>query len=139
QGRLVCVNGDREDVLPGIDLHAAFDTHTWGSMYVQVRNDLARNSANAWVFAGDLVYTYENLRGDDASDPQYIPAGLATGSQENLVMTTDAMLKAVDGNCHRVIPVHEERLKDLYPSRITKTGLRITELALADGEASKVR
>ena len=38
-----------------------------------------------------------------------------------------------------MIPVHEERLKDLYPSRITKTGLRITELALADGETSRVR
>jgi hypothetical protein len=23
----------------GIDLHAAFDTHTWGSMYVTVHND----------------------------------------------------------------------------------------------------
>jgi N-acyl homoserine lactone hydrolase len=139
QGRLVCVHGDREDVLPGIDLHAAFDTHTWGSMYVRVRNDLARNSSNSWVFAGDLVYTHENLRGVDTTDPQYIPVGLATGSQANLVMTTDAMVKAVDGNCYRVIPVHEERLRDLYPSRITKEGLRITELALADGETSKVR
>ena len=40
QGRLVAVDGDRENVLPGVDLHAAFDTHTWGSMYVTVRNDL---------------------------------------------------------------------------------------------------
>ena len=39
QGRLVCVDGERENVAPGIDLHAAFDTHTWGSMYVTVRND----------------------------------------------------------------------------------------------------
>jgi N-acyl homoserine lactone hydrolase len=126
-------------VLPGIDLRAAFDTHTWGSMFVHVRNDLANNSGNSWVFAGDLVYTHENLRGDDTGDPQYIPVGLATGSQYNLVMSTDAMVKAVDGNCYRVIPVHEERLKDLYPSRITKQRLRITELALADGESSKVR
>ncbi len=44
QDRLVCVDGDREDVLPGVDLHAAFDTHTWGCMYVRVRNDLAANS-----------------------------------------------------------------------------------------------
>jgi N-acyl homoserine lactone hydrolase len=28
QGRLVVVDGDRENVLPGIDLHAAFDSHT---------------------------------------------------------------------------------------------------------------
>src|SRR5215510_8790786 len=39
--RLVCLDGDRENVLPGIDVHAAPDTHTWGSMYVRLRNDLA--------------------------------------------------------------------------------------------------
>src|SRR5271169_3763786 len=74
---LVLVNGDREDVLPGIDLHAAFDTHTWGSMWVTVR------ARETWVFCGDLAYTQENLRGDDPNDPQYVPVGLATGSQFN--------------------------------------------------------
>lgn len=139
QGRLVCVHGDRENVLPGIDLHAAFDTHTWGSMYVTVRNDLAASSSDAWVFAGDLVYAQENMRGTDPSDPQYIPVGLATGSQFSLLMTTEEMIGRAGGDLRRVIPVHEERLKDLFPSRMTKTGLRITELALADGEASRVR
>ena len=32
-GRLVIVDGDRENVLPGIDVHAALDSHTWGCMY----------------------------------------------------------------------------------------------------------
>lgn len=139
QGRLVCVDGDRENVLPGIDLHAAFDTHTWGSMYVTVRNDLAANPERNWVFCGDLAYAQENLRGHDSSDPEYIPVGLATGSQFNLVMTTEAMVNSVGGDVTRVVPPHEERLKDMFPSRITKLGLRITELALAEGEKSQVR
>ncbi|HJT88450.1 MAG TPA: N-acyl homoserine lactonase family protein [Bryobacteraceae bacterium] len=138
QGRLVCVDGDRENVLPGIDLHAAFDTHTWGSMYVKVRNDLAPQSGDAWVFAGDLIYKHENLRGDDPADPHYVPVGLATGSQFNLIMAVDRMVRHAGGDCNRVIAGHEERLKDLFPSRITKAGLRITELALADGETSRV-
>jgi glyoxylase-like metal-dependent hydrolase (beta-lactamase superfamily II) len=139
QGRLVCVEGDRENVLPGIDLHAAFDTHTWGCQYVTVRNDLSPNSQNTWVFSGDLVYAHENLRGTDSNDPQYVPVGLATGSQFSLIMTAEEMTKRVGGDYTHVIPVHEERLKDLFPSRITKTGLRVTELALADGEKSRVR
>jgi len=138
QGRLVCVNGDREDVLPGIDLHAAFDSHTWGSMYVTVRNDLTPNSRDCWVLAGDLVYKYENLRGTDPSDPQYIPIGIAVGSQFNLLMTTEAMVKCANGEIKRVVPVHEDGLKDHFPSRNTRTGLRITELVLADGEPSRV-
>jgi N-acyl homoserine lactone hydrolase len=139
QKRLVCVNGDREDVAPGVDLHAAFDTHTWGSMYVTVRNDLMSNSSDAWVFAGDLVYAHENLRGTDPHDPQYIPVGLATGSQFTLITTTEEMIGNAGGDYRRVVPVHEERLKDLFPSRISKDGLRITELALADGDSSRVR
>jgi len=139
QGRLVCVDGDRENVLPGIDLRAAFDTHTWGSQYVTVRNDLSPNSQNAWVFSGDLVYSHENLRGTDPNDPQYVPVGLATGSQFSLIMTSEEMTKRACGDYTHVIPVHEEGLKDLFPSRITKTGLRVTELALADGEKSRVR
>jgi glyoxylase-like metal-dependent hydrolase (beta-lactamase superfamily II) len=139
QGRLVCVDGDRENVLPGIDLRAAHDTHTWGCQYVTVRNDLSPNSQNTWVFSGDLVYAHENLRGTDPNDPQYVPVGLATGSQFSLIMTAEEMTKRVGGDYTHVIPVHEERLKDLFPSRITKAGLRITELALADGEKSRVR
>ena len=139
QGRLVCVDGDRENVLPGVDLHAAFDTHTWGSMFVHVRNDLASPSEDSWVFAGDLAYSHENLRGTDPKDPQYIPVGLATGSQFNLIMASENMVRKAGGDPHRVIPVHEERLQYLYPSRITKSGLRITEIALADGDVSRVR
>src|SRR5579863_6876151 len=130
QHRLVCVDGDRENVLPGINLHAAFDTHTWGSMWVEVRNE------PTWVFAGDLAYTQENLRGFDPKDPEYVPVGLATGSQVNLIMTTDKMVQTVDGDFSRVIPPHEDRLKDMFPSRINAAGLRVTQLALAKGETS---
>lgn len=130
QGRLVCVNGDREDALPGINVRAAFDTHTWGSMYVTVGN---------WVFAGDLVYTRENLQGDDPADPQYIPIGFASGSQLGLIMASEQMVKDAGGDATRVIAVHEDRLKDWFPSRKTEAGLQIVELALAAGEPSRVR
>lgn len=136
QGRLMCVDGDRQDVLPGIDLHAAFDTHTWGSMYVTVRNAGGRDT---WVLAGDLVYSFENLRGLDPADPQYLPVGLAVGSQTSLMLVTDTMVKEADGDVSHVIPIHEEGLKDAFPSRITECGLRITEVTLAEGEPSRVR
>lgn len=141
EGRLVCVDGDMEDVLPGIDLHAAYDTHTFGSMYVTVRNDGAALSSDTWVLAGDLIYVYENLKGDgkavDAGEI-YIPVGLAVGSQANLVLTTEDIMKSVNYDYRRVIPVHEERLKDEFPSTVCRLGLRLTEICVAQGEASKV-
>jgi len=138
EGRMVVVDGDAEDILPGIDLHLAADTHTWGSMYVTIRNDGARNSQDAWVFAGDNIYTYDNLTGLDATDPYLVPIGLAVGSQTNLLLCSADMLKQTGGETKRVIPIHEDRLKDTFPSRRTRADLHVVELALASGETSKV-
>lgn len=138
EGRLVYVDGDLEDVLPGIDLHLAADTHTYGSMYVTVRNDGARDSADTWVFAGDLIYTYDNLTGLDPDAPQIVPIGLAVGSQSNLIFSSVEMLKEVGGEHRRVIPIHEDRLHTMFPSRLTDAGLQVVEIALGEGEASRV-
>lgn len=138
EGRMTLIEGDAEDVLPGIDVSLAADTHTYGSMYVTVRNDGSPNSADKWIFAGDLIYTYDNLTGLDPEDPQIVPIGLAVGSQHNLMFASEAMLKSVGGEARRVIPVHEDRLKDTFPSRLTDRGLQVVEIALADGETSRV-
>ena len=59
-------------------------------------------------------------------------------SQANLLFATDDMIQSAGGDYKRVIPVHEEAVRDVFPSRITKNGLRISEIALADGEKSLV-
>ncbi len=138
EGRMILVDGDREDVLPGIDVHLAEDTHTYGSMYVTIRNDGARDSADKWIFAGDLIYTYDNLTGLDPEEPQIVPIGLAVGSQHNLIFSSARMLDSVGGEARRVIPVHEDRLHKAFPSRLTDAGLQVVEIALADGETSRV-
>jgi N-acyl homoserine lactone hydrolase len=143
QNRLTCIDGDVADVLPNIDLHVAYDSHTFASMWVAVRNDGKADSSDTWVLAGDLVYVFENIQGPgavvDLETTMYVPVGLAVGSQANLVMATEAMMKTTGYDSRRVIPIHEERLKDTFPSRIAKNGLRISEICLADGEASKVK
>ena len=141
QKRLVCIDGDRSDVLPGIDLHVAYDSHTFGSMWVGIRNDGKARSADTWALAGDLVYVFDNIEGPGGAvdvETMYVPVGLAVGSQQNLIMATEDMMKEVGYDARRVIPIHEERLRDRFPSRITEDGLRITEICLADGETSKV-
>jgi glyoxylase-like metal-dependent hydrolase (beta-lactamase superfamily II) len=144
-GRLRCIDGPQADFLPGIDLHVAYDSHTYASMWVHVRNDLARQSQDAWVLAGDLVYSYDNFvtdarigLGEVQGELAITPVGLASGSQTNLVLATEAMLKVVDYEPKRLIPIHEERLKDVFPSRITAQGLRLTEVCLGEQQLSKV-
>ena len=138
QGRMNLMNGNLENVLPGIDLFAAIDTHTPGSMYVRVRND-GPNLNNAWIIAGDLVYTYEQFGGRPDAEGVYFPVGLAVGSQQNLVDVMELMVKQVGDDYKKIIPIHEVALKDIFPSRLTKNGLQINEICLADGETSKVK
>jgi hypothetical protein len=56
-----------------------------------------------------------------------------------MLLAIDEMIKRAGGETRRVIPAHEEGLKNVFPSRIAKNGLRVTEIALADGEESRVK
>jgi len=141
RGRLTLVEGDAENILPGIDLHVAYDSHTYGSMYVVVRNDAAPQSKDPWVLTGDLIYVYENIEGDGAvigAPTMYTPVGVAVGSQLNLIMATEEIMKAANYEKRRVIPVHERRLGDNFPSRKVEDGLRVVEVCLGAGESSRV-
>jgi len=108
-------------------------------MYINIRNDGRTDSADCWIFAGDLIYSYANLQGADPKDPQFLPIGLAAGSQTNLIFAADEMVKRAGGEVKRVIPIHDENLKDVFPSRVTDKGLLIHEIALAKGETSRVQ
>ncbi|OIK11935.1 N-acyl homoserine lactonase family protein [Bacillus sp. MUM 13] len=136
EGRLVLVDGDIENVLPGIDLFTAYDSHTFGSQFIRVKQN--NSEENAWILAGDLVYVFENIEGRNG-DGKYLPVGLASGSQTNLLFATDKMMNLVNREAKRIIPVHEERLVERFPSRITKDDLHIVEIVLGDGEVSKVK
>ncbi|CDX35430.1 conserved hypothetical protein [Mesorhizobium plurifarium] len=135
KGRFTLLKGRSDNVLPGIDLVPAFDTHTAGSQYVVVRNS-AGTQADSWILAGDLVYQFENLDGGDAEKPFYLPIGAASGSAFNLVMTTHEMIEAAGGDRTRVIPVHESRLAERFPSATSEYGLKVIELCLGDGHES---
>jgi N-acyl homoserine lactone hydrolase len=130
--RLRLLEGDVEDVLPGIDVRAAYDTHTYGSMWVIVKEVGAGQS---WVIAGDNVLSYENLEGV-GGDGVLRPVGYALGSQSNLLLAMDEMLKTVDDDVKRIVPGHEIRLTEEYATRIGKNGMRITELSRASGADS---
>jgi hypothetical protein len=47
-------------------------------------------------------------------------------------------LKTVGGEYTRVIPVHESRLTEVFPSRVSKEGLAVVEVTLADDAKSCV-
>jgi N-acyl homoserine lactone hydrolase len=130
-GQLVLVDGLVDDVLPGIDLRPAFDTHTEGSQYVVVRSALQR-----WVVTGDNLFTYRNAEGIDG-DGVYVPIGFGTGGAVRSLETIDEMVRTA-GDIDRLVIVHEGETFARFPSWTAEDGLAVAELHLAPGVGSRV-
>jgi N-acyl homoserine lactone hydrolase len=134
EGRLRLVEGVH-DVLPGIQLRPAFDTHTAGSQYIVVQSG---DEGPPWVFTGDAANVYDNIGGPDGTGPMH-PVGLAQGSQECCIRVADEMLTTAGDDIGRVIPSHEVRLWDRFPSEAYEDGLHVAEIVLAAGVPSRLR
>jgi glyoxylase-like metal-dependent hydrolase (beta-lactamase superfamily II) len=132
-GRVRVHDGEVPDLLPAIDLVPAFDTHTFGLQYVVVRGG-ANDGAETWVIAGDAVLCYENLESEDG----FVPLGQALGSQERILEVFATIHETVGGETSRVLPFHDLTVYSRFPSRETLDGLSVAEVALAQGETSRV-
>jgi glyoxylase-like metal-dependent hydrolase (beta-lactamase superfamily II) len=128
--RVTYVNGYLP-VTDGIELRPAFDTHTAGSQFALVDNA----ADGRWLFAGDNVYTYQNVEGL-AGDGVLEPIGTSTGSQSVWLDTIDDALAWVGRETSRVVPFHEAELFRRFPSREYADGLHVAEISLAGGHDS---
>ncbi|WP_432839716.1 N-acyl homoserine lactonase family protein [Dactylosporangium sp. CA-092794] len=116
------------EVLPGIELRPAHDTHTAGSQLVAVTNA----ADGPWLFAGDNMYTYENVDGIHG-DGVYAPIAMTTGSAAAWLDLAEAMLDAVGRDTRRILPFHESAVWDRFPSTVFDDGLHVAEVSLAGG------
>ena len=132
QGRLTLVQGNLE-IMPGVEVVAAHDTHTAGSQYVTIENA----HDGRWLMAGDNVYVYENLLGMDG-DGRYVPIGLMFGSLERCILTMEDMRQYVGGEITRVLPFHEANLWKHYPGCLFSDGLHVAEISLRPGASSRI-
>jgi glyoxylase-like metal-dependent hydrolase (beta-lactamase superfamily II) len=129
RGKLTLVDGEAE-VLPGVTVRPAHDTHTAGSQYVAIDN----GDDGPWLMAGDNVYVYENVSG--RGDGRFIPIGFGTGSIERGLLITEEMYQRVGGVVERIVPFHEEHMWERFPTRRFDDDLHIAELALRTGHRS---
>ena len=129
EGRLELVDGPVDDVLPGIDLRPAFDTHTEGSQYVVVRS-----GSETWVVTGDNAFSYENAEGIDG-DGVYVPIGFGTGGAFNNLLLIDEMVRAA-GTPQKLVIVHEGDTFRRFPSWTGEDRLSVAELRVAPGDRS---
>lgn len=132
ENRLEVVRGDRE-VMPGLSLIAAHETHTIGSQYVTIAND----HDGHWVIAGDNCYGFANFE-EAADGGMFRPIGVLQGSIQRCIVLMEEMWQFAGGELTRIVPYHEARVWESFPTRTYEDQSHIAELSLAPGEPSRV-
>ncbi|AEH90403.1 N-acyl homoserine lactonase family protein [Mesorhizobium opportunistum] len=120
--RLTLVDGDRDDLLPGIHVRLG-QGHTMGQQFVIVETSRGRI-----VLSGDCVYSSRQLTGHK-HDGVYQPLNNAVGSVWDQLKTIDRINTEIGGNLERLIILHDsERWKGL-PVVKEVEGFRIVKAA----------
>jgi glyoxylase-like metal-dependent hydrolase (beta-lactamase superfamily II) len=122
QHRVTLVDGDKNDVLPGIHVRLG-SGHTIGQQFV-----LVDTAAGRRVISGDCVYSRRQLTGHN-NDGVYVPLNNATGSVWEQIKTIDKMNDELGGDLTKLIILHDvERWKGL-PVVKEVDGFRIVRAA----------
>ena len=120
--RLTLVDGDRNDLLPGIHVRLG-QGHTMGQQFVIVETSRGRI-----VLSGDCVYSSRQLTGHK-HDGVYQPLNNAVGSVWDQLKTIDRINTEIGGNLDQLIILHDsERWKGL-PVLKEVEGFRIVKAA----------
>ena len=120
--RLVLLDGDVDDLFPGIDIRTARDGHSFASSLV-----IVKTYGKKYVMVGDCAYVKANItggRGDGVS----MPNGFAVGSAYHAIQTYQDILKYAEGNIENVLIGHEVGTWQQYPSVQTEDGLHIARV-----------
>lgn len=131
EGRLVLHDGGA-DLLPGLQVRTAWDTHTRGGQYAVVTDAAGR----PWVVTGDGMYSYENAEGIGGRGGP-VTIGFGGGSGWRGLELINEMVTAAGGT-DRLVIVHESATFARHPSRRHVDGLSVAELMLAPGTPSRL-
>jgi N-acyl homoserine lactone hydrolase len=138
QKRLTLVEGPLSDVVPGVSLVPLFDSHTYGLQLVTVSSTDAKGGADPFVFTSDACYSFENF-GPKGEFAVYSPVGFGVGNLTEMVRALDTIRRLAGNRLDRMIIPHDSNMWRCHPSVETSGGMHVAEIALAKGEASRIR
>ncbi len=101
QGRVGLVNGDAQEVLPGITCYTG-GKHTYASQFVAVNT-----AGGAVVLASDNMYLYENLE-------KHVPIAATLDAESNL--RAQDRMKQLAANPKLIIPGHDPAVMTNFPN-----------------------
>ena len=148
EGRLVLLNGDVINFLPGIDLRVARNCHSLVEQMVVVRNEESAAAATTlvneqgdrvvssvlsgassrtrtYIIGGDIAQRPANLTGMGDWKGYLAPILGRSGSALNLFKTYEWILQQIDGDMSRLVLTHDSTMGERFESKPTADGLAI--------------
>lgn len=122
ENRLVLLDGDVDNLFPGINIRVARNGHSFASNLVVIET-----KGEKYVIVGDTAYVKGNVmggRGDGVS----MPNGYGVGSVYNMIHTYQDILKLAEGKINNVLIGHEVGTWEQYESEVFSDGLHIAKV-----------
>lgn len=122
-GRLTLLDGDVENLFPGISVYSVGFGHSFDLQMVMVDTEKGK-----FLHTGDACNRPENLLGTE-SFPFYLPnTEFAVGPALNIVRGFDRIMELVHGDVTHLIMTHDDTRRDLFPWHKSELGLSIFEI-----------
>lgn len=123
-GRMKLLDGDVENLLPGITVKAAPQSHTFMHQFAVFE----KTSRGRLIAAGDLAFSRKNFPNEE-NGGSFVAPGFGVGSQIGMLLALEQIWDLASHDLERIIIVHEPLT---YTGRNVTTedeGMRIVELA----------
>lgn len=122
QGRLQLIDGDREEIFPGIGVLGFQMEHSFASQAVTVASE------QLFIISGDIGRYPENYLGADESGDFIVNVKFAVGSAYNIALAYERIFGMVQGNINQIVMTHDGTKVHRFPSRKSDLGLFITNI-----------
>lgn len=132
QGRMRLLDGAVREVLPGISLEVAPNSHS----YMQQFAVIDTLTAGRFVAAGDGAFWRANFTGFD-DDGALVPLGFGVGSQTDMALALDHIWSLAGGDIERILIVHEPLTYEGPHAWHARNGMRVAEVAVRPGDHSR--
>ncbi len=123
-GRMTLLNGSVAELLPGISVEVAPDSHSYMLQFAVIE----ATGKGRMIAAGDGAFSIRNFPGPQ-SDGAFISLGFGVGSQTGMVLGLEKLFELAGRDVERIIIVHEPRTYEGKGVIAAEGGMRVRRLA----------
>lgn len=131
-GRLRLLDGPVSELLPGISIEVAPNSHSYMQQFAVIDTE----SAGRFIAAGDGAFSRTNFTGLDG-DGALVPLGFGVGSQTDMALALDHIWTLAHGDIERILIVHEPATYEGPQAWQARNGMRIAEVTVRPGDHAR--